>query len=103
MAQLKLFVAETEDADLYAEGDVWVQNAADDAAPVVSDVLARPDAGSRFVLLPGLYTYRFNVEDGKGKFTIEIDVDGKPPQKLIAREYDTADAFRGRTLRFQVK
>jgi hypothetical protein len=101
VANLKLSITKTDDPNLAISGDVWVQNAPDDAQPLVTNVIARASAGSRFVLDHGKYTFRFNVDAGTGKFTLQVErADGSAT--IATRPYDTADAVRGRTLRFEV-
>jgi hypothetical protein len=101
---LQLTIARADDPALDIEGDIWIQNAPDNANPIVSDVLARMSAGSRFVLDKGTaYTYRFNVEDGGGKFTVRIDdITSGAAKQVTTQEYDTGDSPRGRTLRFSL-
>jgi hypothetical protein len=100
MANLKLWILNTDDREQQLTGDVWTEAAGDHDPPMVSEVNTRLGSYSYFTLAPGDYVYRF-AANRDGKFSIELDViDGN---KIVSKDYDTAIVGRrGRTLQFTV-
>lgn len=100
MANVKLWITKTDDKEQQLLGDVWTKAADDDAPPTVSEVNTRLGSYSYFTLAPGDYVYRFSASRD-GKFSIEVDIIGG--DKIVTKDYDTADVGRrGRTLQFKV-
>lgn len=99
--KLKIKLEKAHDPNTNTIGEVFESLAGGGEELEVSGVIARVDLSSRFQLAPGKYEYRFVINGGAGKFTVQV-LQRKPKKVLASGEFD-ADEGVNRKLEFEVK
>jgi len=86
---------------LNSVGVIYDSDDPDDSPPKVTHVPVSNGEGSRFVLNPGRYEYRYYVQAGSGKYTISVLLT-ESGAVLQQKEFDSEIATHGRIFRFEV-